>query len=82
MTDLFTPTATWQRLPERCATARRVSAAVSNLIATAVVALPLGFFFDWRWAAGLASGGRAAWIDGVRSHSIDGAGGRAPVRIA
>ncbi|HQD97129.1 MAG TPA: PH domain-containing protein, partial [Propionicimonas sp.] len=59
MTDLFTPTATWQRLPERCATARRVSAAVSNLIATAVVALPLGFFFDWRWAAGLAVAGLA-----------------------
>lgn len=60
MSDLFTPTATWQRLPERCATARRIGAAVSNLIVTAVATIALGVFFDWLWAAGLAVVG-IAW---------------------
>lgn len=57
MSDLFTPTATWQRLPQRCITARRVGAAVTNLIATTVVSLGLGFLFDWRWAGGVAGAG-------------------------
>ena len=60
MSELFTPTANWQRLPQRCATARRVGAAVSNLMLTAVVTIALGLFFDWRWAAGLAAVG-IAW---------------------
>lgn len=57
MSDLFNPPATWQRLPRRCATARQIGAAVTNLILTTVVAIGLGFFFDWRWAAGVAVAG-------------------------
>lgn len=57
MSDLFTPAATWQRLPKRYVTARRVGAATTNLIITAVVALGVGFFFDWLWAGGVAAAG-------------------------
>lgn len=59
MTDLFTPTADWQRLPSRYVTVRRLGALAYNLVATLVCALPVGFFFDWWWAAGVAVAGLA-----------------------
>ncbi len=57
MSDLFTPTAAWQRLPSRYATVRRLGALVYNVVATSVVAVVLGLVFDWRWAAAVAAAG-------------------------
>ena len=57
MSDLFTPTADWQRLPSAYATVRRLGALVYNLIATAVVALVIWLFLDWPWAVGVAVAG-------------------------
>lgn len=57
MSDLFAPTADWQRLSSRYVVARRLGALLANLITTTVAALALGFFFDWWWAAGLAGAG-------------------------
>lgn len=57
MTDLFTPTAEWQRLPDRYVQVRRLGALIYNLIATLVVGLTVGFVLDWLWAAALAVAG-------------------------
>ncbi|MGV8907720.1 MAG: PH domain-containing protein [Propionicimonas sp.] len=57
MTDLFTPAAHWQRLPERYVSVRRLGALVYNLIATIIMVLAMGFIIDWRWAGGLAAVG-------------------------
>ncbi len=57
MSDLFTPTADWQRLPSTYVTVRRLGALVYNLLATAVVALVVSFFLDWPWVAGVAAAG-------------------------
>jgi membrane protein YdbS with pleckstrin-like domain len=57
MSDLFTPTADWQRLPARYRTVRRLGALTWNLAVTIVASLAVGFFFDWRWAGGLAVAG-------------------------
>lgn len=59
MTDLFTPTAQWQRLPDRYASVRRLGALAYNVVSTVIVVLAVGFFFDWRWAGGLAVVGLA-----------------------
>ena len=57
MTDLFTPAAHWQRLPDRYVTVRRLGALVYNLVATIIAVLAIGFFVDWLWAGGLAAVG-------------------------
>ncbi|MGC3994794.1 MAG: PH domain-containing protein [Propionicimonas sp.] len=54
MSDLFTPSADWRRLPSRYATVRRLGALVSNLAATIVAGVAVGLLVDWRWAAGVA----------------------------
>lgn len=59
MTDLFTPTAQWQRLPDRYASVRRLGALVYGMVTTIIVVLPVGLFFDWLWAGGLAVAGLA-----------------------
>jgi membrane protein YdbS with pleckstrin-like domain len=63
MTDLFTPAANWQRLPDRYVTVRRLGALAYNLVTTVVVALTVGFIVDWTWAGGVAVAGLAwtAW---------------------
>ena len=57
MTDLFTPAAHWQRLPDRYVTVRRLGALVYNLVATIIAVLAIGFIVDWLWAGGLAVAG-------------------------
>ena len=57
MSDLFAPTADWQRLPSRYVVARRLGALLTNLITTIVATLAVGFFVDWWWAAGVAGAG-------------------------
>ncbi len=57
MSDLFTPTADWQRLPSAYATVRRLGALVSNLIATAIVAVAAQFFLEWPWVIGIVVAG-------------------------
>nr|WP_300151507.1 PH domain-containing protein [Propionicimonas sp.] len=57
MSDLFTPTADWQRLPVRYRTVRRLGALVWNLAVTVIAGVAVGVFFDWRWAAGIAVAG-------------------------
>lgn len=57
MTDLFNPTADWQRLPERYVTVRRLGALAYNLVATIVAGLMIGFVVDWRWAGAFAVAG-------------------------
>jgi membrane protein YdbS with pleckstrin-like domain len=59
MTDLFTPAADWQRLPDRYVTARRLGALAYNLVTTVIVALGVGFLVDWLWAGALAVAGLA-----------------------
>jgi membrane protein YdbS with pleckstrin-like domain len=59
MTDLFTPTADWQRLPDRYVTARRWGALAYNLVATSIAAFAAGVILDWRWAVGFAAAGLA-----------------------
>ena len=54
MTDLFTPTAHWQRLPPRYGTVRRLGALAYNLTATVIATLALGFSLDWLWAGAFA----------------------------
>lgn len=63
MTDLFTPAADWQRLPDRYVTVRRLGALTYNLITTVVATVTVGFVTDWRWAGALAVAGIAwtAW---------------------
>lgn len=57
MSDLFAPTADWQRLPVRYRTVRRLGALVWNLAVTVIAGVAVGVFFDWRWAAGIAVAG-------------------------
>jgi membrane protein YdbS with pleckstrin-like domain len=57
MSDLFTPTADWHRLPARYRTVRRLSALVLNVVTTIVLSVALGLILDWLWAAGLAVAG-------------------------
>ena len=57
MTDLFTPAAHWQRLPDRYVTVRRLGALTYNLITATIVAVAVGFLLDWRWAGALAVAG-------------------------
>ncbi len=57
MTDLFTPAADWQRLPERYVQVRRLGAMTYNLVATVVAGLAVGLIVDWRWAAAVAVAG-------------------------
>jgi membrane protein YdbS with pleckstrin-like domain len=59
MTDLFTPAADWQRLPDRYATVRRLGVLAYNLVTTLVGVLAVGFLFDWGWAGALALVGLA-----------------------
>jgi hypothetical protein len=59
MTDLFTPAAHWQRLPDRYVTVRRLGALTYNLVSTVVVVLTVGFIFEWLWAGALAVVGLA-----------------------
>ncbi len=59
MTDLFTPAAHWQRLPDRYVTVRRLGALAYNLVATVVVVLAVGFIVDWTWAGAAAVAGLA-----------------------
>lgn len=59
MTDLFTPAAHWQRLPDRYVTVRRLGALASNLITTIVAVVALGLIYDWLWAGALAVAGLA-----------------------
>jgi len=59
MTDLFTPAAAWQRLPDRYVTVRRLGALAYNLIAAVIVVLTVGFLVDWRWGGALAVAGLA-----------------------
>ena len=54
MTDLFTPAADWQRLPDRYVKVRRLGALTYTLITTVVAAVTVGFVFDWLWAGALA----------------------------
>lgn len=63
MSDLFTPTADWQRLPSAYATVRRLGALVYNLIATAVLAVITPFLVDrvWIFAVVAAGLGWTAW---------------------
>ena len=63
MSDLFTPTADWQRLSPAYATVRRLGALVYNLVATGIVCLGTSFFLDWRWvvAAAVAGLGWTLW---------------------
>lgn len=57
MSDLFTPTADWQRLPSSYATVRRLGALVSNLVASVIVALLAGLLLDWPWVVAVAAVG-------------------------
>lgn len=57
MTDLFTPAADWQRLPDRYVQVRRLGALTYNLVATVVAGVAVGFIVDWRWAAAVAVAG-------------------------
>lgn len=59
MTDLFTPAAPWQRLPDRYVTVRRLGALAYNLITTIVAVVALGLSYDWLWAGALAVAGLA-----------------------
>jgi membrane protein YdbS with pleckstrin-like domain len=59
MSDLFTPAADWQRLPERYTTVRRIGALVYNLILTVVGSAAALLLLDWRWAVGIAAAGLA-----------------------
>ena len=59
MTDLFTPAAHWQRLPDRYVTVRRLGALASNLVTTIVAVVALGLSYDWLWAGALAVAGLA-----------------------
>src|SRR4051794_28730906 len=56
MSDLFTPTAEWQRLALRYTTVRRLGALVYNLVAT-IVATVLVTLIDWRFGVGIAVAG-------------------------
>lgn len=61
MDDLFAPPGeAWQRLAPRYATARRVSAAVTNLMLTLVASVTVGLLLDWTWAAITGAAG-VAW---------------------
>ncbi|MCB0911223.1 MAG: PH domain-containing protein [Propionibacteriaceae bacterium] len=57
MSDLFTPSADWQRLPSAYATVRRLGALVYNLVATAIVGLAAFFLLDWPWVVALVAAG-------------------------
>lgn len=59
MSDLFTPTAEWRRLPDRYAVVRRLGALLYNVVTTIVVTLGVGLFVDWAWAAAAATAGLA-----------------------
>ena len=59
MTDLFTPAAHWQRLPDRYVTVRRLGALAYNLATTVVATLAVGFIVDWAWAGAVAAAGLA-----------------------
>lgn len=63
MSDLFTPAADWQRLPDRYVIVRRLGALAWNLGATVVAALVLGLFTQWWWgvALGVAGLGWTVW---------------------
>ncbi|MFZ0529399.1 MAG: PH domain-containing protein, partial [Propionicimonas sp.] len=55
--DLFSPPAAWQRLPERCVSARRIGAAALNLTVAVAVSVGVGAFLGWTWAAAAATAG-------------------------
>ena len=61
MSDLFTPTAEWRRLPDRYAVVRRLGALLYNVVTTIVVTLGVGLFVDWAWAAAAATGRPGGW---------------------
>lgn len=57
MSDLFTPTADWQRLPSAYATVRRLAALAYNGIATVVAGLVASFLLDWPWVVAIVVAG-------------------------
>ena len=60
MSDLFTPSAEWRRLPSTYATVRRLGALVYNLVTTAVLAVVTVFLVDRVWVVAVVVAG-IAW---------------------
>jgi uncharacterized protein len=54
VSDLFAPAARWQRLPAVAAQAARLSSLVANVVSFAVLAVPVGIWWNWWGAAAIA----------------------------
>lgn len=61
MTELFTVTADWQRLPANAAKAKQVGALAINLPLAIAAVVGTGFLAEWGWPVWLVAAAGIAW---------------------